>query len=231
VVVVFIWLLFVIIIPQSANIIGKQLSAIKTSTEYRQTAHNAWRAEYDIWGEEHGTSVWGNGNLSDGLRAGAVYASDEKMSLAQQQQNEEARRQVRTIQNIARISPFTQFENISEIVFDKGHYLLGFQELAMQNTLGQVRNLMIEQDSRDETSLNLFYSWAHTDRFALTHQGLTPFSAQKFEHPNLLFVTDVSTDDALGKAMKVLLRLLPILVLNLLLVVGSVVRLERLDIR
>jgi len=61
--------------------------------------------------------------------------------------------------------------------------------------------------------------------------GRTEFSTERFEHPDLLFVTDIPTDDALGKVMKILLRLLPILVLNLVLVVGSVVRLERLDIR
>jgi ABC-type transport system involved in multi-copper enzyme maturation permease subunit len=231
VIVVFIWLMFVIIVPQSANIIGKQLSPIKTSTEYRQMKRIAWNTEWDAWIIEHESYVSGNSHLHNGLRARAVYAADEKRSLVEQQELEDHRRQLLSIQRIASISPFTQFEKISEIVFDKGYYLLGFIELTTKNTLAQVRNLMIEQDSRDETSLNLYYSWAGGDWGPLHGTGQTTFSAQIFEHPNLLFVTDIPTDDAMEKAMKILLRLLPILVLNLLLVVGSVVRLERLDIR
>jgi ABC-type transport system involved in multi-copper enzyme maturation permease subunit len=231
VVVVFIWLLFVIIIPQSANIIGKQLSPIKTDVEYRQMGYVAWHSEFEIWAEEHGRYVNGNGYLHNGLRARAVYAADEKISLSEQQELADYKRQLLLIQRIASISPFTQYEKISEIVFDKGDYLLGFQKLSMQNTLAQVRNLMIEQDSRDETSINLYYSWAGSDFGPLMSEGLTTFSAQKFEHPNLLFVTDIPTDDAMSKSLKILLRLLPVMVLNLLLIIGSVVRFERLDIR
>jgi ABC-type transport system involved in multi-copper enzyme maturation permease subunit len=231
VMVVFIWLMFVIIIPQSANIFGKLISPIKTSTEYRQIQNTAWGTEWAIWGEEHGRLVQGNGHLQEGLRARAVYASDEKRSLAQQQEFADNIQQQRTMQRIAQLSPFSQFEKISEIAFDKGHYLFEFQMLTMQNTLAQVRNLMIEQDSRDETSINSFYSRATSDVGGLHGTGLTTFTTQRFEHPNLLFVTNIPTDEGMNKAMKILLRLLPILVLNLLLVVGSVVRLERLDIR
>jgi ABC-type transport system involved in multi-copper enzyme maturation permease subunit len=231
VIVVFIWLLFVIIIPQSANIFGKILSPIKTSAEYQQIVRSFRLSEWDRWGEEYGTTVTGNGNLSDGLRARAVYTLDERINLFNQQEREDYQRQVKSIQRISRLSPFIQLEKISEIVFNKGHYLFEFQMQTMQNTLTQVRNLIIEQDSRDDTSLNLFYSWASTDRFALESQGLTPFSATKFEHPNLLFVSEIPTDDDTAKAGKILLMLLPILILNILLIVFCVVRLERLDTR
>jgi len=230
VMVVFVWLLFVIIIPQSANIFGKLISPIKTSTEYRQRSRDAWVAEWEWWNNEYGSSVGGNGSLHDGLRARAVYASDEKRNVVEQQELDDFRRQLRSIQMIASISPFTQFERIAEIVFDKGHYLFEFLEESMRTTVSQVKNLIIEQDRRDETSLNLFYSWASTDRFAV-RDGMTTFSAERFEHPNLLFVNDITTDDTISKTMKIMLRLLPILVLNLLLMIGAVVRLERLDIR
>ena len=135
------------------------------------------------------------------------------------------------MENIAGASPFTQLEKISEIIFDKGSYLLEFQEERLKSTITQVKNLMIDQDRRDESSINLFYSWAGHDGGVLVQKGLVPFSAQKFEQPNLLFVTNTPTDDALNKTLKIILRLLPILGLNLLLIVVSILKLERLDIR
>ena len=231
VMVIFVWLLFVIIIPQSANIFGKLISPIKTTTEYRQLKQDAWNTEIKTWTDKYNEKVMGNGSLADGLRVKAVNASDEKRNLIEQQELAENKRQVKTIKLIASLSPFTQFEAISEIIFDKGFYLQRHLQETMKNTLFQVRNLMIAQDNRDETSLNLFYSGAVGDLGAVSHDGLTTFSKHKFEHPNLLFVTNIQTDDGLSKTLKIILRLLPILSLNLLLIVFSVLKLERLDIR
>ena len=229
VMIVFIWLLFVIIIPQSANIFGKMISPIKTSTEYSQLRSNAFSAEWNKWVEDHTQSVGGNQFLQDGLRAKAVYAADEKMNIVELQELDDNTRQLKAIENIALLSPFTQFEKITEVIFNKGSYLVEHQQITLKNTISQVRNLMLEQDSRDETSLHLYYSWAAFDVGGL-YDGTT-FSNQRFEHPNLLFVTNTPTDDILNKTMKIILRLLPILLLNLLLIMGSVVKLERLDIR
>jgi len=231
VIVVFIWLLFVIIIPQSATIIGKQLSPTKTSIEYDQMRQQAGRDETKIWVDEYGTQVQGNGSLSDGIRAKAFYAGREKSSLVFQTELDDSKRQTLMIQNIASISPFTQFEAISEVVFDKGFYLLDHLQETTKRAISNIRNLMIEQDSHDETSLHLYYHFADSDKEAVAHRGLTPFSAQTFDQPNLLFVTEIETDEGMVKAMKILLRLLPIIILNLLLVIFCVVKLERLDIR
>ena len=231
VIVVFVWLLFVIIIPQSATIFGKLISPIKTSTEYAQMERKAWIDEYIILSEQHNEKLQGNGNLYDGIRAAGVYACDEKGNMIDQKELEDYKKQLRSIEIISQLSPFAQFEKISEIIFDKGYYMLGCLMETMKNTQAQVRNMMIEQDSRDETSIHLLYSWAGGDRFAVIDQGFYPFSNQKFEQPNLLFVTDIPTDDTLNKTLKILYRLLPILLLNLLLIIGSVMKLERLDIR
>jgi len=228
VMVVFVWLLFVIIIPQSANIIGKQLAPIKTSIEYRQMKDNAYMDEFRVWVDEYGSSVMGPVSLHDGLRARAWNAMDEKRSLVTQMALNDSRRQCQTIDNIANISPFTQFEKISEIVFDKGFYMFDFLQEATKRSIVQIKNLMIEQDSHDDSSLHLFYSGASHDGMIT---GLIPFSNQLFDHPDLLFVTNIETDDVQVKTMKVMMRLLPILLLNIILVVWSVVKLERLDIR
>ncbi|MCL2065572.1 MAG: ABC transporter permease [Candidatus Cloacimonetes bacterium] len=231
VMVLFVWLLFLIIIPQSANIIAKQIKPLKTTKEYTELRNDAWLTEYYVWIAEYGDSVILLVDLPAGFRARAVDASVEKMNQAYQTELQEALAQTKLIQNIASISPFMQFERISEIVFDKGLYLLNFMEETAKSSVSQIRNLMIEQDSRDETSLNLFYSWAVYENNMVAHLGKKTFSEELFEHPDLLFVSEIITDDVAQKIVKIMIRLLPILLLNMLLIVVSVVRFERLDIR
>jgi len=231
VLVVFLWLLFVIIIPQSSNIIAKQLSTLKTNVEYNDMGQKAWWDEFNVWIERHGASAGGNVSLHDRIRADASNAADEKVNQIKQQVIADSYRQTLIKRSIANISPFVQLEHIAEIIFNKGFYLLNFQQETAKSSINQIRNLMIAQDANDETSINLFYSMALSDADALSQFGQTPFSTQLFEHPDLLFVTDIQTDDALNKTMKILLRLLPIICLNLFLIVGSVIKLEKLDIR
>jgi len=231
VMVVFVWLLFVIIIPQSATIIGKQLAPVKTSIQYQQMKDKAYMDEWNLWAEKYGSSVQSNVvSLEDGLRAKAWYASDEKRNLVTQTQLNDSQRQTQTIANIASISPFTQFEKISEIVFDKGFYMFEILQETAKRTISEIRNLMIEQDSRDASSLHQFYSNAAGDN-TMQDRGIVTFSSEKFDHPDLLFVSEIETDDGMVKSMKILVRLLPILVLNLVLAVWSVLKLEQLDIR
>jgi hypothetical protein len=231
VIVVFTWLLFVIIIPQSSNIIARQFSSLKTNVEYNDMGQKVWRDEFNIWMEEYGASAGGNASLHDGIRARGSHSADEKANLITQQAISDSYQQTLLKRRIANISPFAQLENISEIIFDKGFYLFDFQQETAKRSINQIRNLMIAQDALDVTSLNLFYSMASSDAAALMQSGQTPFSGQLFEHPDLLFVTNIPTDDAITKAAKVLLKLTPILLLNLLLITASVLKFERLDIR
>ncbi|HPY96142.1 MAG TPA: ABC transporter permease subunit [Candidatus Cloacimonadota bacterium] len=230
VLIVFIWLLFVIIIPQSAYVIARQIRPLKTNTEYHQEGIEAFNNEFEKWGEQYNSSVYGNGSLEDGLRAKAVYAAGEKKSLVSQEELKDSKQQTRLIQKIASMSPFYQLEMISEIIFDKGYYLLQYQEETAKQTISQIKNLMIEQDSHDNTSLHLFYRWASADQYALNGM-LFPFSKEKFNHPELLFVTNVETDKVGTKALSIILRLLPILLLNIITFMLAAVKLERLDIR
>jgi len=231
VLVISIWLLFVIIIPQSANIFGKQISPIKTNTEYSQHQRTVFNNEFterrrimDEIQERGELENWGD------LHAIPVNYADEKRNQVELQRLDDNKKQLQTVEKIARISPFIQYEKISEIIFNKGLYLQRFQEETMRNTIFQVRNLIIEQDSRDEKSSHMFYSQAVFMRF-FSEDGEVTFSDQKFEHPNLMFVTDVYTDDALLKTQRIIIWLIPVLVSNLLLMTWSVVKLERLDIR
>ena len=226
VIVVFVWLLFLIMIPQSANIFGKLLSPLKTNAEYRQLVVTAYSNEWALKGEEYG-SGFGTYNSRE-FSAKAQNSANEKSDVFIQRRLEDERRQIRSIQRIASLSPFDQFEKISEIIFDKGSYLMFFQEQTLRTVLTQVRNIMIEQDKNDQDSQNLFYQSAPEDSRRWEE---TLFSNQKFDHPNLLFVTNIPTDDALTKTVKITLRLSVIILLNLLLIVCSVLKLERLDIR
>ena len=231
VMIVFIWLLFVIIIPQSANIIAKQIAPTKPSIEYSQQKRSAFNEEWAKWIADYGNSVGGNGSLEDGWRAKAVYASDEISSQINQIEIDDSKRQTLLIQNISSLSPFTQFERISEVLFDKGFYLLEHQQETTKTTINQIRNIVTDQDNKDENSLHLFYSWAENDNSWNDGSRTPPFSTQLFEQPDLLFVSEIKTDDTLTKVVKILLGLLPIWILNLLLVAGSVIKLETLDIR
>ena len=225
---VLVWLFFLIIIPQSSILLGERISPVKTNMEYSKMREKAWNDEFNIWENDYGRSVSGNEMLDDGLRAKAVYASDEKRNLITQLENNDSRKQTLVIRNILNISPFSQLENISEIVFDKGFYLFNHQLNESKQTIILIRNLMIEQDSRDENSLHLFYSWARTDgRF----RGKTPFSTQIFNNKELLLITEFQTDDTLTKIIKIIFNLIPIIMLNLLLIICSVLKIERLDIR
>jgi len=233
VLIVFIWLIFMIIIPQSADIIANHISPLKTGTEYDKIGNSAYYTEWNIWDNEYDTLPFFS-SISDGLKARAVYASDEKRSLAKQAEIEENKRQTQIIRNIASISPFTQFERIIEVVFDKGWYWLKYAEQATMSRITQIANLMREQDGRDETSLHFFYSQAKTDKHFMQiylQEDVTTFSEQPFEHPELLYISEIFTEDALAKTLNVFMRLLPILVLNVLMIVVNVLKLERLDIR
>ena len=224
IIVVMVWLLVVIIIPQSANIFGEKISPIKTNAEYTQMQTDAWQSEWDSWVEKHGAKVDTSMEILEGFRSSAVYAADEKSNQINQQRLIDENRQWQTIRNIAKISPFTQFEEIANIIMDNGSYLYDAMLQTMRNSLSQIRNLIITQDSKDPTSLHFFHSWAG-------NQGIVEFTTQKFEHPELLLVTNIPTDDSTAKTVKILIKLLPILALNLLLIIGAVMRLERLDIR
>jgi len=230
VMIIFVWLLFVIIIPQSANIIAKQLSPVKTNIEYTQMRTKAWNDEFMVWVMETQGEVAGNANIENGMRAKAVYASDEKRSTVSEMIVDDSLQRMQRRQGISNISPFAQFERISEVIFDKGYYLLDFQLQALRRSMNQIKNLMIEQDNRDDNSLHLVYRLANVDYFR-SETGKRSFTAELFEQPDLLFVTDIPTDEVLAKTVKILVRLLPILVLNVLLVVWCVAKLERMDIR
>ncbi|MCB5250362.1 MAG: ABC transporter permease [Candidatus Cloacimonetes bacterium] len=230
VLIVFIWLLFVIIIPQSAYIIAKQIYPLKTNIEYHNMKMDTFDKEYAEWGEKYDAAVYGNGNLFDGLRAKAVYASQEQKNIVVQKELEDSKKQTKLIQRVANLSPFNQLDEIAEIVFDRGYYLLQHQEETAKQTISQIKNLMIEQDSRDENSLHLYYSWASNDQYAL-QDNIVPFSKQLFNHPELLFVTNIKTDNAATKSIYILLKLLPIIILNILVFAIVALKIERLDIR
>jgi ABC-type transport system involved in multi-copper enzyme maturation permease subunit len=231
VMVIFIWLLFVIIIPQSANIFGKIISPLKTSIEYGSDYSTQWNNEFTEWQDKYEEKVGGNGSLEDGLRAAAVYAADEKANSESLKEINDNLKQIKTINMIANISPFGQLEKIGEIIFDQGFYLLNHQHKTIERKMTEIKNLMIEQDSKDSNSLHLFYSWANSDKYATIDQGIYPFSNQVFEQPELLLITEIETDSILAKTLKILLKLLPIIILNLIFIVANILKINKLDIR
>jgi hypothetical protein len=245
VLIIFIWLLLIVIIPQSAQIIAIHASPTLTDFEYNDMRSAARSAEVAYWQERFprlNMIVVGQG-IDENLPA-ANNARDVAVNMITLEQIADSRRQTNVIQAISNISPLAQFEKISEIIFNKGFYNLEFKERFLRQMLPQIRNLMIEQDSRDIFSDNHFFrqarmwnsfaSPAHLGgRFQIDVEETDRilFSETLFEHPDLLFVTSIPTDTLVDKTVLILLRLIPILALNLVLIVMSVTKLEKLDIR
>jgi ABC-type transport system involved in multi-copper enzyme maturation permease subunit len=228
VIIVFIWLLIVIIIPQSANVFGETFSPIKTSTEYTKLQNETWDNEFNEWCEKYESKMMGAADISDGIRPKAFYVSDEKRNAVRQQRIADEDKQWKTIKSIARISPFVQFEEVADIIFETGSYLYTSMQEKMRTSLALIRNLIIEQDKNDTTSLHFFFSNATQ---SVTPYGTVAFSGEFFEQPELLFTSDITADDFIDKSLKILLKLLPIFMLNLLLIILCIIKLDKLDIR
>jgi ABC-type transport system involved in multi-copper enzyme maturation permease subunit len=236
VIVIFLWLLFVVIIPQFAQILADRFSPIQNRIEYSVMKDTAYEEEMEVWAEKHNDEIYyfHIDFLQKGIMAAAQNAAAEKRSYMVQKEIDDCMQQTKLMRTISNTSPFAQFENISEIIFDKGLYLFNFMQEQTKQTISQIRNLMIEQDSRDENSLHLFFPEAkgvNQMMITVSDDERTVFSLAVFEQPDLLFTSDIKTDDALTKTGKILLRLLPILVLNNIMALVSVIKLERLDIR
>ena len=229
--IIFVWLLFVIIIPQTAVLLGRQFAPIKSTVQYQQQKDKAFNDELAIWYQQHGHAVGSSTRIQEGLRTQAVNAADEKRNIVHLQEIDDSIKQMRMVQLISKLSPLYQYEEISEILFDKGSYLFENMQKTLRTSRALIRNLIIEQDKTDSSSLNLVYTWAENDSGDLIGTGKTTFSNQMFEHPNLLFITNIQSDNTLNKVIMVFLKMLPILALNLLLIFFSVLRLEKLDIR
>ena len=232
--VVFLWLLFVVIIPATANIMGRKITPIKSNLEYEQKHEAARLAEWEQWRDQvwiealPGLMISNNDNDISYL---AGIASVEKRNQSELLQHLDSRNQTQTIQKIASLSPFIQLEKLSEIIFIKGQYLFDFLYDNTRMVQSQVRNLMIEQDLRDEFSEHRFSRGYNTSFYEPWGDNLPSFSMQKFEHPDLLFVASIQTDEIAVKIKKVLFNLLPIFGLNILLLFICVLRIEKMDIR
>lgn len=231
------WLLFVILIPESSTILAKQIKKLKTASEYDQEIMQARGQMYDKWYEIAGgdrvnfNTVAGNTDLRDGLRAKAFQGMDEIGAQIYNKQNKEIFRQKELILTLSSFSPFGLLDNMTNIITGSGYFR--FRNIMNQLTQQQayVESKIKAIDNRDPKSLHLFYSQAMSDSDTLTPHGLVAFTTQKYPDPQDLIISHYQEDHWKKKITGILNSLLILLGMNALLWVILAVKMKNYDVR
>ncbi len=231
-----VWLLFIIIIPQGANILVKKLKPVKSQAEYAKEMNDAYRKVYSYW-EAKGVNPGGynfvdsNGNLTNGLRVKGFYASSEARSKLYNLQNEDFNKQVELIQTISSISPIGLMENMTDILIDLGYYHFKNSMKQFKQRFAEVKQELINQDKTDPLSLHFFYRDAEGDAAAVAHLNVTPFSMRPFANPERLIMLDYQTQTPGKKFRNMLPYLLMLILLNVIIWIMAYFKIIHFDVR
>ncbi len=231
------WLLFIIIIPESASIIGKQAVKVKTDTEYRNEISTARNQAYDKWYEIAGgdkvdfNSVAGNMNLKDGLRAKGFHEMSVVDAQIFNKQSLDLFKQKEFIQKVSSFSPFGLLDNMTEVILEMGYFR--FRNILKQfgERQSQVEKSFIEIDRQDPRSVHLFYSGASGDTGTLSNEGLVAFTTQSYPKPEQLIITQYRETSWSEKLRIILIPLLILIGMNLLLWLLLTLKMKNFDVR
>jgi hypothetical protein len=228
-----VWLLFIIIIPQGANILSKKIRPVKSQTVYDQELADARQKVYSYWQAKAYTpdgfnSVDGNMNLENGLRAKANYESNLALSKQYNKQNEDFYRQVELKQKIASISPMGLMDNMTDILTDIGYYHFQNSLAQYEQRYNEIKQDIVAQDNADPHSLHFYYQGAEND------DGRTeksPFSHKSYSHTDRLVMTDYQPDRGIKKFRLILPYLLILILINAIVWIIAYFRIIHLDVR
>ncbi len=231
-----VWLLFIIIIPQGANILVKKIKPVKSQAKYDQEMSIAFDKVYQYWkskAEIPGgfNSVDGNGHLENGLRARAFYESNEARSKEYNAQNEDFNRQIELTQTISSISPMELMDNITDILIDIGYYHFSNSMKQFKQRFAEVKEDIINQDKKDPKSMHLFYSMAEEDESAAHHLNKSPFSMSPYSNSERLLMLDYQTPSAGKKFKAILPYLLSLILLNAIIWIIAYFKIIHIDVR
>lgn len=225
------WLIFIIIIPQLASIVGKRLVPLKSNTEMMNEKGEAYRNLANKYADLYGTKYQGNGNLKDGIRARCFDNLDIVKASIDEKHRKQYLRQISTIQKLSMLSPYSIFKYMNEILFDKNLYRLTKDIEHLNQIQLDIKKQLVSEDKKDHTSLHLCYNEAEGDKYAILSQGLTPFSSKPFPSPEKLVASSYNEDSFSTKLKQISFPLIMLFFIDLFILIIITLKFKKFDIR
>lgn len=225
------WLIFIIIIPQLASIVGKKVYPLPSNTEMDNKIWEASRKVQVYYAEKYSFDYNGNGTLEKGIRSKGFDASDEARAKQSTENRKMYIRQIEVIQQLSFLSPYSIFKYIADVLFDKNLYRMERQIEQLEKRRSAVKQEIIEEDKKDPKSMHLCYAYAEGDKYAVMDRGLTPFTNNPYPHPEKLIITEYEEESLLVKLQKVFVFVLSIIIIDVLMYMMINIYFKKYDIR
>jgi len=225
------WLIFIIIIPQLASIVGKKVYPIPSDTELQERIQEAGRKVHEEYATKYTFDFQGNGTLEKGIRSKGFDTADAARAKQAGLNREIYFKQIETIEKISYLSPYSIFKHITEIIYDKNFYRLKKDIDHLQQIQQAVKAEILEEDKKDPKSMHLCYAFAEGDKYAVMNRGVTPFSDKPYPHPEKLINTDFKEESIFVKLQRISLWLFAMLMIDMLLLGTINMIFRKYDIR
>ncbi|MBP7563968.1 MAG: ABC transporter permease subunit [Candidatus Cloacimonetes bacterium] len=225
------WLIFIIIIPQLASIVGKKISPIASHKEMNQRIQDAASKVHKEYYKKYTFDFGGNGTLEKGIRSKGFDAADAARAKQAGLNREIYFKQIETIEKISFLSPYSIFKHVTEIIFDKNFYRMKKDIDHLQIIQQAIKDEILEEDKKDPASMHLCYAYAEGDKYAVMNRGVTPFSDKPYPHPEKLINTDFQEESLLVKLQHISLWLFAMIMIDMLLLGTINMIFRKYDIR
>lgn len=225
------WLIFIIIIPQLASIIGKKIYPLPSNTEMINKVWDASDKVGNYYSEKYSFDYNGNGTLEKGIRSKGFDAGDAARAKQSTENRKMYIRQIEVIQQLSFLSPYSIFKYIAEILFDKNLYRMQRQIDQLEERRYSVKQEIVEEDKKDPKSMHLCYAYAEGDKYAVMDRGVTPFSDNPYPHPEKLLITDYQEEGLWLKLQKVAAFILSMIIIDLMMIMMINIQFKKYDIR
>lgn len=227
------WLLIIVIIPNLTWIVGKGFYKVPSNSEMDSQASLAWNEEFNLWCSKYDNpetmenKVGGDGYLAEGYRSGAVQASDEKMSQVQTEIGKQHLAQIEFLEKLSCISPYSQLDKLFQLLVEQGLTTLKVEMKSLVQHRNKIEETLKSLDAGDEESLHLWYSWAGDDG----SYGLNPFTTKPYTDKDNFILTkhlEIPNRDKLKQTTPIVIIML---LMNCLIVIITLFKLKRYDVR
>ncbi len=224
------WLLFIVIIPKTAILVGNQLTRVDAIGAYLTRMNEAFNAEFNRWSDKYDDKeknehyVAGNMYVEKGLRSGAVKAANALKMAEWEKYLRDAEAQTKTILKLSILSPYELLRRIGNSILDIGFLRYRNEKKQFYNKLDEVSELAKKQDEEDENSLHQFYNWAWSD-------GRNTFTTAAFEHPEKLVSSEYAESTVADRIEHAVSPFALLILYNLLIFATSLFVLRKYDVR